>query len=48
MDLLYPRTVDGKPIFERGDRTIVINWGEKGGQFTFQLADLIYKGKLDF
>jgi hypothetical protein len=48
MDFLYPRSVDGRPIIERGDRTIVFDWGEKGGQFTFQLADLIYEGKLDF
>ena len=48
MEFLYPRSLDGKPLFERGDRTMVFNWGDKGGQFTFQLAALIYKDKLDF
>jgi hypothetical protein len=48
MEFLYPRLVDGRPLFQPGDRTIIINWGEKAGQFTFELADLIYKGKLDF
>jgi hypothetical protein len=48
MDFVYPRTLDGNPIFQRGDRTMIFNWGAKAGQFTFQLADIIYKGKLDF
>jgi hypothetical protein len=48
MDFAYPRTLDGNPIFQRGDRTMIFNWGAKGGQFTFRLADLIYKDKLDF
>ena len=48
MDFLYPRSVDGQALIQPGDRTMVVNWGEKGGQFTFHLADLIYKDKLDF
>jgi hypothetical protein len=48
LDFLYSRSVDGKPLIQPGDRTMVLDWGEKGGQFTFQLANLIYKDKLDF
>jgi hypothetical protein len=48
LDFLYPRMVAGKPLIQPDDRTMVFNWGEKGGQFTFHLADLIYKDKLDF
>jgi len=48
LEFLYPRSVDGKPLIQPGDRTMVFKWGEKGGQFTFHLADLIYKDKLDF
>jgi hypothetical protein len=48
MDFLYPRSVEGKPLIEPGDRTMVFDWGEKGGRFTFHLADLICKDKLDF
>jgi hypothetical protein len=47
-DFLYPRSIGGNPLFQRGDRTMVFNWGEKGGQFSFELANLIYKDKLDF
>jgi hypothetical protein len=48
MDFLYPRSFGGKPLIQPGDRTMVFDWGKEGGQFTFHLADLIYKDKLDF
>jgi hypothetical protein len=48
MDFLYPRSFGGKLLIQSGDRTMVFDWGEKGGQFTFHLADLIYRDKLDF
>src|SRR5579863_1346862 len=47
-EFFYLRPVNGKPFIQPGDRTMVFDWGEKGGQFTFHLADLIYKDKLDF
>jgi len=47
-ELFYPKSVAGKSLIQPGDRTMVLNWGEKGDQFTFHLADLIYKDKLDF
>jgi len=48
LEFFYPRSVGGKPLIQPGDRTMVFDWGKKGGQFTFHLADLIYKDKLDF
>lgn len=48
MDFLYPRSVDSMPLIQPGARTMVFDWGKEGGQFTFHLADLIYKYKLDF
>jgi hypothetical protein len=48
LEFHYPRSVNGKPLIQPGDRTMVFDWGKKGGQFTFHLADLIYKDKLDF
>ncbi|HLW97114.1 MAG TPA: hypothetical protein VKR82_00595 [Candidatus Acidoferrales bacterium] len=48
LEFQYPRSVNGKPLIQPGDRTMVFDWGEKGGRFTFHLADLIYKDKLDF
>jgi hypothetical protein len=48
LDALILRSLIGKSLVQSGDRTMVFNWGEKGPQFTFQLADLIYKNKLDF
>jgi hypothetical protein len=47
-EFFYLRPVNGKPFIQPGDRTMVFDWGQKGGQFTFHLADLIYKDKLDF
>jgi hypothetical protein len=47
-DALILRSLIGKPLVQSGDRTMVFNWGEKGPQFSFQLADLIYKNKVDF
>jgi hypothetical protein len=47
-EFFYLRPVNGKPFIQPGDRTMVFDWGKEGGQFTFQLADLIYQDKLDF
>jgi hypothetical protein len=48
LDMVFPRALDGKSLFQRGDRKMILDWGEKGGLFTFQLANLFYKDRLDF
>jgi hypothetical protein len=47
-DLLYSRSLNGAPLIQPGDRTMALTRGGPPDQFVFQLADLIYKGKLDF
>jgi hypothetical protein len=47
-DFLYSRTLNGAPLIQPGDRTMLLTRGESSDQFVFQLADLTYKGKPDF
>ena len=47
VDLVYPRSVDGKLIFAPGDKKFVIvsPWKD---DFEFNIEKMIYKGKPDF
>jgi hypothetical protein len=49
MTLLFPREVDGKPTVAPEDKemTLVIRIGENDYKFTFKLAEMTVKGKLE-
>ena len=40
--IAFPRVVDGKPVIQPGDKEL------KVGDFTFNIEQMFYKGKLDF
>lgn len=48
MEFVYPRVVAGKSLILPGDSTLELDWGPRAGTFTFQIENLIFRGKPDF